>query len=46
MSTLRLVAWQRPLAWTLAAAVLLGVFAAYLQPDMAVTLATWAWSCL
>lgn len=38
-------AWQRAAAWALALLVLLAVFAAYLQPDMAFTLANWAWSC-
>lgn len=38
--------WRGAAAWGLACAVLLAVFAAYLQPDMAFTLANWAWSCL
>jgi hypothetical protein len=36
---------KRALAWTLAALVLLLVFAAYLRPDMAMTLATQLWNC-
>lgn len=32
-------------AWTLAAAALMVVFAAYLRPDMVMTLATQLWNC-
>jgi hypothetical protein len=32
-------------AWTAAAVVLLLVFAAYLRPDVAVTLANQLWNC-
>lgn len=35
----------RVLAWTGAAVVLLLVFAAYLRPDVAVTLANQIWNC-
>lgn len=35
----------RVLAWGTAAAVLLAVFAAYLRPDMALTLANQLWAC-
>ena len=35
----------RALAWAAAVAVLLAVFAAYLRPDMAVSLADQLWSC-
>jgi len=37
--------WQRPLLWTAVAAVLCAVFAAYLNPHLAVELATRVWSC-
>jgi hypothetical protein len=33
------------LAWTAAAVLLLLVFAAYLRPDLAVTLANQLWNC-
>ena len=33
------------IAWSAAAVVLLLVFAAYLRPDLAVTLATQLWNC-
>ncbi len=33
------------LAWSAATAVLLAVFAAYLRPDMALTLANQLWAC-
>jgi hypothetical protein len=36
---------RRAAAWTAVAVVLLAVFAAYLRPDMAVTLATQLWNC-
>jgi len=36
---------RRLLAWTAASAVLLLVFAAYLRPDLAATLATQLWNC-
>ena len=36
---------QRVFAWVAASAVLLAVFAAYLRPDIAVTLANQLWSC-
>ena len=35
----------RVLAWTAAISALLIVFAAYLRPDMALTLATQLWNC-
>lgn len=35
----------RLLAWSAAGAALLLVFAAYLQPDMAMTLANQLWAC-
>ncbi len=38
--------WRRLAGWTLVSLALLTVFVAYLQPDMAFTLANWAWSCL
>lgn len=33
------------LAWAAAVLLLLGVFAAYLRPDMVMTLATQVWNC-
>ncbi len=36
---------RRMLIWTGAAVVLVAVFAAYLRPDMAVTLANQLWNC-
>lgn len=36
---------RRLLAWGLAAALLLLVFAAYLRPDLAMTLANQLWAC-
>lgn len=36
---------RRALAWGAAGAVLLLVFAAYLRPDVAVTLANQLWNC-
>jgi hypothetical protein len=36
---------RRGIAWTAAAVVLLLVFAAYLRPDLAVTLANQLWAC-
>ena len=36
---------RRLLIWTAAAVVLVAVFAAYLRPDMAVTLANQLWNC-
>jgi hypothetical protein len=36
---------RRTLAWLAAVAALLLVFAAYLQPDLAVTLANQLWNC-
>ena len=36
---------RRGLAWTAAAATLLLVFAAYLRPDLAMTLANQLWAC-
>jgi hypothetical protein len=36
---------RRTAAWIAAAVVLLLVFAAYLRPDLAVTLANQLWSC-
>jgi hypothetical protein len=46
MSSRNALHWKRLAAWAAAVAVLLAVFAAYLQPDMAFALASWAWSCL
>ncbi len=36
---------RRVLAWTGASALLLAVFAAYLRPDIAFTLANQLWNC-
>lgn len=36
---------RRSIAWAAAAAALLLVFAAYLKPDMAFTLANQLWNC-
>jgi hypothetical protein len=36
---------RRWVAWLIVAAVLAMVFAAYLQPDVAVTLANQLWNC-
>ena len=36
---------RRLLAWLAATLLLLAVFAAYLRPDMAVTLANQLWNC-
>jgi len=36
---------RRALAWSAAAVVLLAVFAAYLRPDLAMTLANQLWAC-
>ncbi|HEX6363836.1 MAG TPA: hypothetical protein VFZ93_12820 [Albitalea sp.] len=36
---------RHALAWAAALAVLLAVFAAYLRPDLALTLATQLWNC-
>ena len=36
---------RRGLAWTAAGLVLLLVFAAYLKPDVAMTLANQLWAC-
>jgi hypothetical protein len=36
---------KRVLTWAAAAAALLGVFAAYLRPDMAMSLANQLWNC-
>lgn len=36
---------HRGLAWTAAGLVLLLVFAAYLKPDLAMTLANQLWAC-
>ena len=36
---------RRLFAWTLAGIVLAAVFAAYLQPDLALSLATQLWNC-
>jgi len=38
-------ATRRAVAWTAAAIVLLLVFAAYLRPDLVVTLANQIWAC-
>lgn len=37
--------WVRPAAWLLALAALAAVFAAYLNPHMAVDIANFVWSC-
>jgi hypothetical protein len=36
---------RRALAWAVSVAVLLTVFAAYLRPDVALTLANQLWAC-
>lgn len=36
---------RRGVAWVAAGAVLLAVFAAYLRPDLAMTLANQLWNC-
>ena len=36
---------RRTLAWTAIGTVLVAVFAAYLQPELALTLATQLWNC-
>jgi len=36
---------RRALAWTAIGAVLVVVFAAYLRPELALTLATQLWNC-
>jgi hypothetical protein len=36
---------KRSLAWVAVAATLVGVFAAYLRPDVVVTLANQLWNC-
>ncbi len=36
---------RRGLAWTAAGLVLLLIFAAYLKPDLAMTLANQLWAC-
>lgn len=36
---------RRGLAWVAAGAVLAAVFAAYLRPDLAMTLANQLWAC-
>ena len=38
-------ATRRAVAWAVLGAVLLLVFAAYLQPDVAMTLANQLWNC-
>ena len=37
--------WRRSLAWLAVALVLAAVFAAYLRPDVAITLANQLWNC-
>ena len=37
--------WQRSLIWAAALAVLLAVFALYLQPQFMLTLADQVWAC-
>lgn len=37
--------WKRAAAWTATLAVLVLVFAAYLQPDLMVDLANQLWAC-
>lgn len=37
--------WRRGLGWIAVAALLLLVFAAYLRPDLAMTLANQLWAC-
>jgi hypothetical protein len=36
---------RRTLAWTAIGVVLIAVFAAYLRPELALTLATQLWNC-
>jgi len=36
---------RRTLVWTAIGAVLIGVFAAYLRPELVLTLATQLWNC-
>jgi hypothetical protein len=36
---------RRVVSWAAAMAVLMSVFAAYLQPEMAFSVANWVWSC-
>jgi len=36
---------RRTLAWAAIGAVLIAVFAAYLRPELALTLATQLWNC-
>jgi len=36
---------RRTLVWAVVGVVLIAVFAAYLQPELALTLATQLWSC-
>ena len=36
---------RRALAWSVAAVVLLAVFASYLRPDVMMTLANQLWAC-
>jgi hypothetical protein len=37
--------WRRSLAWLAIGIVLAAVFAAYLRPDVAMTLANQLWAC-
>jgi hypothetical protein len=36
---------RRAISWAAATVVLMTVFAAYLQPEMAFSVANWVWSC-
>jgi hypothetical protein len=37
--------WRRALIWVTAPAVLVGIFALYVQPDLALTIANQLWAC-
>lgn len=37
--------WRRVAAWAVVLAMLAGVFAAYLRPDLMFTLANQVWAC-
>nr|WP_186827500.1 hypothetical protein [Comamonas testosteroni] len=45
MNTMSGKLWQRTLIWAAILAVLLAVFALYLQPEFMVTLADQVWAC-
>ena len=42
---MQLKLWQRSLSWAAVLAVLLAVFALYLQPQIMLTLADQVWAC-